>query len=167
MLLHEFHHKVIQRKKGFKRFITRLEKATHRAIVPVAKQTETEVWQQISCTSCANCCKKMTPTLTQTDKKRISQHLGISPSIFTKKYLSYDAKSKDWQMKLQPCVFLDTQTQLCTIYEVRPTDCKGFPHLTKTPLKNYLYIHKQNIEYCPATFLFIEKLMEKVTISNA
>jgi len=41
---------------------------------------------------------------------------------------------------------------------VRPADCAGFPHLVKKPLKDYMHVHKQNIEYCPATMLFVEKM---------
>jgi Fe-S-cluster containining protein len=63
-------------------------------------------------------------------------------------------------------VFLDMGTNKCTIYPVRPDDCAGFPHLTKTPLKSYIYIHKQNIEYCPATYRFVEKMMERIEISK-
>jgi Fe-S-cluster containining protein len=53
---------------------------------------------------------------------------------------------------------------MCTIYEVRPADCADFPHFHRRPSTDYFYIHKQNIEYCPATMLLIEKLKEKVTI---
>ncbi len=62
----------------------------------------------------------------------------------------------------QPCQFLDRETNMCTIYEVRPADCAAFPHLTLTPFKYYMYIHKQNIEYCPATMLFIEKIYRDI-----
>ena len=64
----------------------------------------------------------------------------------------------------QPCQFLDLKTNMCTIYEVRPADCAGFPHLVKKPFKDYMHVHKQNIEYCPATMLFIEKLYENIQL---
>jgi len=147
-----------------RRFIDELEEAEHKGVKKEAKAAEKEVWQEVNCLSCANCCKTMTPTLDKDDKKRIAAHLGMSVKDFKEKYLVYDEEDSDWRMQKQPCVFLDLTTNKCTIYAVRPADCAGFPHLTKTPLKSYLYIHKQNIEYCPATYRFVEKIMERIEL---
>ncbi len=149
-------------RKRFRTFITRLEESSHHGVMQEAVEANAEVWQEIDCLSCSNCCRKMTPTLNGADKKRIANHLGLSTKAFAEKYLEYDAKDKDWRMQKQPCVFLDLTTNKCNIYEVRPADCSGFPHLTKAPLKSYLYIHKQNIMYCPATYLFVEKMMDRI-----
>lgn len=117
-----------------------------------------EVWSEVHCLSCANCCKVMSPTYTPQDIKRISAYLGMKPKDLKLKWLYKDKKSGDWMNQTQPCQFLDLKTNMCTIYEVRPTDCADFPHFLKKPQKDYFYIHKQNIEYCPATMLMIEKL---------
>jgi Fe-S-cluster containining protein len=61
--------------------------------------------------------------------------------------------------RLQPCQFLDLKTNMCSIYEIRPADCAGFPHLTKKKMVEYMHVHKQNITFCPATFLMVEKMM--------
>ncbi|MGZ3940607.1 MAG: YkgJ family cysteine cluster protein, partial [Flavisolibacter sp.] len=55
---------------------------------------------------------------------------------------------------------------LCSIYEVRPADCAGFPHLTKKKMTDYIHVHKQNVQHCPATFKMVEKLMEKIKNGN-
>jgi hypothetical protein len=55
---------------------------------------------------------------------------------------------------------------MCSIYEVRPADCADFPHFHKRPATDYLYIHKQNIEYCPATMLLVEKMKALATRSG-
>lgn len=153
-------------KKRFSSFITRLEKSSHRGVVAQAQEANKEVWEEIDCLGCANCCKKMTPTLNTADKLRIAGHLGMTVKDFTAKYLEYDPEDRDWRMQKQPCVFLDLTTNKCNIYEVRPADCAGFPHLTKVPLKSYLYIHKQNIMYCPATYRFVEKMMDRIEFTN-
>lgn len=62
----------------------------------------------------------------------------------------------------QPCQFLDLTTNMCSIYEVRPADCADFPHFHRRPATDYFYIHKQNIQYCPATMLLIENLKERM-----
>jgi Fe-S-cluster containining protein len=151
----------------FRKFIDDLEEADHKGVKKVAKAADKEVWKEVDCLSCANCCKKMTPTLNKKDKKRIAAHLGLSVKDFKEKYLEYDKEDKDWRMQQQPCVFLDLTTNKCNIYAVRPDDCAGFPHLAKTPLKSYVYIHKQNIEYCPATYKFVEKMIERIEITKA
>lgn len=167
MQLKELKKKYEAKKKVFRKFIDDLEEAEHKGVKKQAKETEKEVWKEVDCLSCANCCKKMTPTLTKKDRKRIAHHLGYSGKEFKEKYLLYDKEDKDWRMQKQPCVFLDLNTNKCNIYAVRPDDCAGFPHLTKTPLKSYMYIHKQNIEYCPATFRFVEKMMERIEITKS
>jgi Fe-S-cluster containining protein len=164
--LKAFKKQSVANRKRFRSFITKLENSQHRGILQEAQEANKEVWEQVDCLSCANCCKKMTPTLNTADKLLISNHLGLTVKDFTTKYLEYDALDKDWRMQKQPCVFLDLTTNKCNIYEVRPADCSGFPHLTKVPLKSYLYIHKQNIMYCPATYLFIEKMMDRISFSN-
>lgn len=151
-------------KKEFRKFIDDLESSVHEGVQEAAEEADQEVWKEVDCLKCANCCKKMTPTLHAADKKRIASYLRMSVPAFTKKYLLYSKEDKDWRMQLQPCVFLDLETNKCSIYEVRPDDCRGFPHLTKSPLQDYVYIHKQNIKYCPATFLWVEKMMDKIEI---
>jgi Fe-S-cluster containining protein len=117
------------------------------------------VWQEVDCLSCANCCKTMSPTFTPKDIKRISAHLNMRPVDFKEKYLYLDKRENDWMNKLQPCQFLDLSTNMCSIYEVRPADCAGFPHHTKRRMIDYMHVYKQNVEYCPATYRMVERMI--------
>ncbi|HEY0433481.1 MAG TPA: YkgJ family cysteine cluster protein, partial [Chitinophagaceae bacterium] len=110
---------------------------------------------------CANCCKVMTPTYTEKDIRRISKHLSITAVDFKRRWLKKERGTGDWVNRSTPCQFLDLQTNYCTIYAVRPADCAGFPHLPKRKMVEYMHVHKQNLEFCPATYRMIEKLMEK------
>lgn len=145
-------------RKKFRNFITRQEQKLTNKDLGMVAEAERQAWEKIDCLSCANCCKTMSPTFNREDIERISAHLNMTPAEFKKKWLYYDRKERDWMNVSQPCQFLDLKTNKCNIYEVRPADCAGFPHLTKRPFKDYFYIHKQNIEYCPATYAMIEKL---------
>ncbi len=147
-----FSQKVRYHKKAFKRFLGKLDKKPPKDLFKNIATIEKEVWKEIDCLSCANCCKKMTPTFTNTDIKRISNYLKMTEKEFKEKWLFYDKDDKDWQNKKQPCQFLDLKTNMCNIYEVRPSDCSGFPHFAKRKPELYLHVHQQNIEYCPATF---------------
>ena len=78
--------------------------------------------------------------------------------MFAKKWLKKD-RNQDMVNKVQPCQFLNLENNMCSIYAVRPIDCAGFPHLSKRKWEEYAYIHKQNIDYCPATFKMVEKMV--------
>ena len=125
-----------------------------------------EVWTEVDCLSCANCCKTMTPTFNNADMKRISAHFGQTVEEFKAKWL-YKEKKKDgdWLNKTEPCQFLNLEDNKCSIYEIRPADCAGFPHFPKK-MKDYIHVHKQNLEYCPATYRIVEKMMSAFSAKN-
>jgi Fe-S-cluster containining protein len=158
----KFKKKFEEKRKFLRRFITVTENKPPPNLEVLSEQTDKEVWAEVNCLSCANCCKVMSPTYTVQDIRRISAHLGMRPKDFREKWLYLDKATKDWMNKSLPCQFLDLQSNMCSIYEVRPADCAGFPHLVKKPITDYMYIHKQNIEYCPATMLFVEKLQAAI-----
>ena len=161
---YSFRKKVSLYKKYFLRYLRRVEKLNPYGLDDLAVKLNTEVWQEVDCLTCANCCKKMTPTFTNKDIRRISAHLNMKPFQFKEKWLQYDKKDKDWTNVNQPCQFLDLTTNMCSVYEVRPADCAEFPHLTKKKMVDYMHIHQQNISYCPATFKMVEKMMEKIKV---
>lgn len=145
-------------------YLKRVEKKDPPGIDALAKKLNTETWKEVNCLACANCCKTMTPTFTVQDIKRISKHLNMERAEFVDTYLKYEKEDDDWQNKKQPCQWLDLETNLCSIYEVRPADCSGFPHLTKKHWTDFTHVHKQNINYCPATFTFVQKMMEQLPL---
>ncbi|HXB45338.1 MAG TPA: YkgJ family cysteine cluster protein [Puia sp.] len=148
-------------KRRIKNFLTRLEKQPPENLDILTADADKQVWKRMHCLDCANCCKTMSPTYTKKDIERISKYLGMSQKAFREKWL-YKDKTGDWLNKKQPCQFLDLSTNMCSIYMVRPSDCAGFPHHTKKKMVDYIHMYKQNIEYCPATYSVVEKIMEKV-----
>ncbi len=156
--LRRFKKQVEGNKRKLRRFLTKLENTKPRGIDRLTPAVSAEVWAEVDCLTCANCCKKMTPTFTKKDITRIAAHLDMSEAAFREKWLVYDKKDKDWLNVQRPCQFLDLKTNMCSIYEVRPADCAGFPHLTKKRMVDYAHVHKQNIEYCPATYKMVEKM---------
>ncbi|MGB8192913.1 MAG: YkgJ family cysteine cluster protein [Chitinophagaceae bacterium] len=157
--LRSFRGKVRHNKRRFRSFLTRLEKSAPRKMDAAAALSDRAVWQEVDCLSCANCCKTMSPTFTPQDIKRISAHLNMTPSAFKEKWLYLDKRDGDWMNKSQPCQFLNLADNKCSIYEVRPTDCAGFPHHTKRRMIDYMHVYKQNVEYCPATYKMVERMM--------
>jgi uncharacterized protein len=160
--LRSFKQKVRYRKTAYRKFLNRLQRDPPRGLDALAITIEKEVWKEVGCLSCANCCKTMTPVFTPKDIKRIAAHFGMSAIAFKNKWLIKEKGTGDWLNKSTPCQFLDMKNNKCGIYNVRPADCSGFPHLTKRGMVNYMHVHKQNLEYCPATFNMVEKMIEEV-----
>jgi uncharacterized protein len=156
--LRSFKKKVVLNKRAFRSFLTRLENNPPRGLDKIPEAVEPEVWKEVDCLSCANCCKVMTPTFTVKDIKRISAHFDMTPAAFKDKWLMYEKRDGDWQNKKQPCQFLNLTDNKCSIYEIRPEDCSGFPHLAKKKMTDYMHVHKQNLIYCPATYTMVEKM---------
>ncbi|MBX2887556.1 MAG: YkgJ family cysteine cluster protein [Ferruginibacter sp.] len=154
-----FKRKVSIYRSTFRKFINLLVKDTPRGIDRLTPKIEVEVWKEVDCLTCANCCKTMTPTYNTKDIKRIARHIKMTPEVFSKKYLRKD-RDGDFVNKTQPCPFLNLKDNKCSIYTVRPDDCRGFPHLSKKKFVEYAHVHKQNIDLCPATFKMIEKMYE-------
>lgn len=161
LTLRAFRKEVGPKKRKLRRFLTKLSANLPKNVDLLTAAIEPEVWKEVDCLGCANCCKQMTPTYTPQDIKRIAAHENMTPAAFKEKWL-YKDRSGDWMNKSTPCQFLNLSTNMCRIYEVRPVDCAGFPHLAKRKLKDYIHIHKQNVEYCPATLKMVEKLKERV-----
>lgn len=152
---------VLQHRSRMRRFLTKLESNPPRQLDAYALLIDKEVWQETDCLACSNCCRTMTPTYTFKDLQRISAHLNMSMKQFKEKWL-YRNREGEWMNVQTPCQFLDRKTNMCSIYAVRPEDCAGFPHLTKKKMTDYIHVHKQNIQHCPATFKMVEKLMAMV-----
>lgn len=157
--LKSFKQKVNRNKPAMLRFIRKVDKTPPKNLDKICVELDKSVWEEMDCLSCANCCKTMSPTYNAADIKRISAHLGMTQKEFKEKWLYIEPKDNDWMNVSTPCQFLDLSTNMCSIYEVRPVDCAGFPHLAKKRMKDYIHIHKQNIEYCPATYRMVEKMM--------
>jgi len=156
-----FRKKVAENKSAIRRFLTKLDNNPPRGLDTLAAATDLQMWKQTDCLSCANCCKTMSPTYTRGDMVRISAHIGMTLEQFQKKYLHKDRQG-DWVNKTAPCQFLNLKDNKCSIYEVRPSDCAGFPHHTKKKMIEYMHVFKQNIELCPATYKLVEMMREKI-----
>ena len=156
--LRSFKQKIRHRKSKFVRFLSKLEANPPANLDRLTVDIDKEVWKEVDCLTCANCCKTMTPTYTAKDIKRIGAYLDMSPKQLKEKWLFKD-KEGDWINISTPCQFLDNDTYYCKIYEVRPADCSGFPHITRKKMVDYIHVHKQNLDSCPATYKMVEQMM--------
>jgi len=155
-----FKRKNAKKRRIYAAFLRNLPQRKVRGLNSLAVKMTAETFAEIDCRRCANCCKTMTPTYTRADIIRIAAHLNITPDMYKEKYL-YQDDVGDWLHKSTPCHFLG-KSNLCTIYEIRPLDCSGYPHTHKKNFMMQTDLNVQNLSYCPATFRMVEKIYEIV-----
>lgn len=119
-----------------------------------------EAFKVIDCGACANCCKTMSPVYNNADVKRISEYMGMSKEAYSKKYLTKDEEG-DIVHKKTPCHFLEKDNR-CSIYEIRPSDCRRYPHTQRKDFVFQREVHINNIAECPITFHVVKRLNETV-----
>lgn len=148
---------LIQQKKENTKFYSFLKtaKKINIALLKFTKIFYKEAIDEINCKECANCCISISPILKNTDIDRISKHLKIKPYLFIEQYLRRD-EDDDLVFKSLPCPFLENN--LCTIYDIRPNDCRSYPHIEKKQITTNFSYHTKNCYYCPITFNVFEKL---------
>jgi Fe-S-cluster containining protein len=134
-------------------FLSSLKETRHTKML--LEQTDKKVWEDIHCLDCANCCKTMTPVYNNEDIKRISAHLKMPQDEYRRKYLLQDQEG-EWTNLSIPCHFLGRENK-CTIYEIRPASCRGYPHhdLPFTTVKKKM---AKNLTHCPATFELVKRM---------
>jgi len=115
-----------------------------------------EVFEEVNCLDCGNCCRSLGPRITDADIRRVSSALKIKPSELTAKYLRLD-EDQDYVFRTMPCPFLG-EDNYCKIYENRPRACRDYPHTDRRRMQQVLDITLKNMEICPAVFEIVERL---------
>lgn len=144
-----------------------MEKNPPRGLLKTNAEVGAETWSEVDCLDCANCCKKMTPTFKKSEVKRIATHVGLTEKEYFEKYLMVDKDNGDIVNKSTPCQHLNLKDNKCGVYEIRPADCRLFPHFQRKDFNDISYVIADNVPRCPATLVFVEKLMERVTASKS
>jgi Fe-S-cluster containining protein len=116
-----------------------------------------KIEEQIDCTECANCCRKATAKLTDRDIERLARYLRIKPAQFLKDYTrETEEEGLVLRHSSDSCVFLDGN--LCTVYEVRPHVCQGFPHTVRGSgsIASRMWQFVDRASYCPIVYHTME-----------
>lgn len=145
-----------ERKKLYKQYLQRADKNKVLKELPALHD---EAFEKIDCTKCANCCKTYSPRFKTPDIKRIAKDLKMKEGNFIETYLRLD-NDGDYVVKSSPCPFLGDDN-LCTIYEIRPSDCHRFPYTNEDTFIKRQNITLKNSEFCPIVYYVLEGLLEK------
>lgn len=123
-----------------------------------AQALHEEVFNEINCLECANCCKSISPTLYDKDIDRLARALRLKPSEFIEQYLEID-EDKDYVFRQTPCPFLDAENY-CLVYENRPKACREYPHTDRPRFYQILKLTVKNTFVCPAAYYVMEGIKQ-------
>ena len=140
-------------RKLYKQYLQRADKNKVLNALPELHQ---EAFSKVDCLQCANCCKNYSPRFKTPDIKRISRHLKIKEGEFIEKYLYIDNEG-DYVLRSKPCSFLGADN-FCSIYEVRPSDCRRFPYTDEDVIFKRPSLTLTNSGFCPIVYFVLEKL---------
>lgn len=153
-LLENWEKKSADKAKLYRQYLQRADK--NRVLRQLPSLHE-KAFQEVNCLNCAACCKNYSPRFKGPDIKRISKYVGLKESQFKEKYLVVD-EDGDHVVKSKPCAFLGTDN-LCSIYEVRPSDCQRFPYTDEDILLKRQAITLKNVTFCPIVYFVLENLI--------
>jgi uncharacterized protein len=142
--------------KDNKKFLMGLKKKDPRTIDNAFHTLHEEVFEEINCLNCANCCKTTSPIFYQADIERVAKALRIKPGDFVNKYLRID-EDNDYVLKSSPCPFLQ-QDNTCMVYNSRPKACREYPHTDRRKMVQVLELTLKNTLVCPAVLEMVARL---------
>lgn len=122
----------------------------------VVHRLNRKVSQAIDCTECGNCCHSLVPGVTEEEITRLAALDNITPEEFDKKHLEDDKFAGTKFLKAIPCRYLEGK--ICSVYDLRPHECRSYPHLHK---KGFVYRTLSvisNYGICPIVFNVMENL---------
>ena len=149
------------KKKTLAADLKKIVKKNPKGLLADVKSATESTWKEVSCVACGHCCMEMTPTWKKSEIKRVAAHFGMTSAQYYEKYLYTEEKTGDIMNDSTPCQHFDKKKGLCTIYEIRPSDCAEFPHFHRKDFKDQVEeVFIPNMARCPATLVMVEKLNE-------
>jgi len=142
-----------------KRFAAKIKKRTPANFDDSVHSIHHEIFSQIDCLQCANCCRNLGPRITEADITKLSKKMHLKPSAFVEKYLRID-QDMDYVFKTMPCPFLAIDNY-CMVYENRPKACAEYPHTDRRRFFQLLDISVKNTFTCPAVLHILESLKKR------
>lgn len=152
----------IAERKANKKYLTKLGQKKPKTLDRVVAGLHEEVFEEIDCLACANCCKTTSPIFRDVDIDRIAQHLGLKPSALVEKYLHLD-EDGDYVLNSSPCTFLGADNY-CSIYKVRPKACREYPHTDRKNFHQITALTLKNTIICPAALEVVKRLKESLPL---
>jgi len=147
--------------KATPEFLAYLKKNKNRLVKMdgVVHELHEQVFDEVDCLSCANCCRSLGPAIYDKDIERMAKVLKMRPADFTETYLKID-EDGDYVFKSMPCPFL-MPDNYCSVYESRPKACREYPHTDRKKFSQIYKLTVKNTQTCPAAYEILLRLIKK------
>jgi Fe-S-cluster containining protein len=109
----------------------------------------TTIYDFSDCSICNLCCIDGALYLYESDIKKISKYLKISPKSLVEKYTKYNLKTGEIKINM-PCSFL--KNNKCITYPARPEVCRNYPVFVQNNDIVYVY----GIETCANATILLD-----------
>lgn len=147
-----------QKRKQLGTFLKQLKRKKKLPLAEIMLEVDAAVWKETNCLDCANCCKTMTPTWSKKEATIVAKSVGMSYKAYYDAYLMIDESNGDIVNQNTPCQHLNLDTNMCSVYELRPHDCRFFPHFIREDFLDQTDVYTNNLHRCVATLRMVEKL---------
>ena len=155
-ILEESKKKIDENKKFLKQF-------KHRKIKNldyIFHEAHEEIFEDIDCLTCANCCKTTSPIFRDKDIQRLAKYFKVKVVKFIDDYLHVDSDG-DYVLNEAPCPFL-AGDNYCMVYDARPNACREYPHTNRKNMHQLIDLTLNNTLVCPA----VAKIVDKIKASH-
>jgi Fe-S-cluster containining protein len=140
-------------------FFNKLKRKKPKQLDDVTHRLHDKVSGQFDCLSCGNCCKSISPMVTDKDIERIAHRQKMKEVDFIARYLHVD-EDQFYVFNETPCPFL-MGDNFCMIYEYRPKACREYPHTDRRRFYQLLDLTLKNRELCPIVYEVVERLKKE------
>lgn len=156
MIYHEDLKKAQDQSKSNKSFLQKLKKKRPKDLDDQFHALHEEVFAEIDCLECANCCKTTSPIFQMSDIERLAKTFKMKVAEFIDTYLRLD-EDNDYVLTSSPCPFLGADNK-CIVYDSRPKACREYPHTDRKRMYQITNLTFKNTLVCPAVSRIIDLL---------
>ncbi len=147
-----------QKQKENQLFLKKLKKKKPKDLDYHFHELHEEVFEEVDCLTCANCCKTTSPIFTNKDIERLAKVFKMKFNQFVDEYLYLD-EEHDYVLKTAPCPFLGNDNY-CLVYDERPQACREYPHTDRRKMIQILSLTQKNTKVCPAVLEIIDRMKQ-------
>ena len=156
MLYHEELKRAKNAHEVNRKFLNELRQKRPRNLDEQFHKVHDEIFREVDCLQCANCCKTTSPIFTESDITRLARSLRMKTPEFITEYLWKD-EDNDFVLKGAPCPFLGLDNK-CIVYADRPRACREYPHTNRKRMYQIMPLTLRNTLVCPAVSRIVERL---------
>lgn len=144
------------KRKENNKFLKKLKQRPPKDLDDRFRALHEEVFEEIDCLDCANCCRTTSPIFNDKDVERMAAHFKLKAADFFDRYLRID-EDGDQVLKASPCPFLLDDNK-CMAYDSRPKACREYPHTNRKRMHQILSLTAKNTRICPAVAEIVERM---------